>query len=63
MNEKVKRFLLASPSNFKIVGFMVGIPEVNVLTGEQGLAINCRIANNDGQVNITPFLEQVEVVR
>ncbi|MDE3841050.1 hypothetical protein C0966_17450 (plasmid) [Bacillus methanolicus] len=60
--QRVIRFLLGVPSTFKVIGFLVGIPQVNILTGEQSLSLSCRIGNKDKPVDISPFLEHVKVV-
>lgn len=60
--KNIRRFLSGNPSEFKIIGFLVGKPELNVLTGEEILSMECRIGNKEKPLDITPFLENVKVV-
>ncbi|MCP1161356.1 hypothetical protein [Bacillus infantis] len=59
---KVKRFLLTQPYNFTIIGFLVGTPQVNALTGERALAMSIRLGNKEKPADITPFLNQVKII-
>lgn len=61
-DQKIRRFLFGDPSEFKIVGCLVGIPDIDLFTGESSFSIDCRLGNEEYPIDITPFLENVTVV-
>ncbi|MED3553945.1 hypothetical protein ACTHO0_25585 [Cytobacillus praedii] len=62
LEQGVKRFILRSPSSFKIIGLMVGMLQVNLLDGEENFSMNMLLGNKEAPVDISPFLENVKIV-
>lgn len=62
VTDTVKRFILTYPSSFKIIGLAVGTPQVNILNGDDKLALDFRLGNKESPVDISPFLENVKIV-
>jgi hypothetical protein len=62
LKQEFKRFIEASPSKFRVIGFLVSQEQNNFLTGEKEVNFDIRLSSEKNSVDLSPFLGRIEKV-